>query len=239
MWRVTFVTNFMKNVFVRRDVSCGRTVDRPRVTNQEVMPSVFRIADKSLRAIHLGVMPGRVCLNPQIRRGLHAEPLTVTSAAPGGCGTEEPGKTDWRHCEGTFRYALSLCLPPLGSWWWVELIAMHQGTGQKSVAAVLPFVCWPWIRVADYRMRDSFRAGGFGGNASVLGSWGAQFEFWPGHRLSRPRLFVVSLSLSWQMLVEYLKPCHNRFLPHPSQFIIHCHPSIRRCVLWVRESVSK
>jgi hypothetical protein len=61
-WHVAFMTDFVKNVFVRRHVSCGRTADRPKVTNQEVMsscvPTVFRITDKRSRAVHLGVMPG-------------------------------------------------------------------------------------------------------------------------------------------------------------------------------------
>jgi hypothetical protein len=34
---------------------------------------------------------------------------------------------------------------------------------------------------------------GSAGNASVLRSGGTQLEFWPGHRLFRPKSFVVSI----------------------------------------------
>lgn len=154
-------------------------------------------------------------------------------------GTGENRLTSLRakQLKAHFGMLFLLFLPLLDSRWRVELIAMYQGTGEQSVVAPLPFVSCPW---RDYRMSEIHsERGGFCGNASILGSGVAQFEFWPGHRLSRPRLFVVSLSRSWQMVGEYHKPGHHSFLPHPCQFIIHCYPSIRCWVVWVAESATK
>jgi len=35
-----------------------------------------------------------------------------------------------------------------------------------------------------------------------------------------------------QILGQYLKLIHDRFLPYPSQFIIHCHPTVRNYSVW-------
>jgi hypothetical protein len=118
-----------------------------------------------------------------------------------------------------------LFLPLLDSWWRVELIAMCQGTGQKSVVAPLPFVSWPWIR--DYRMRFILS------RVACAAAGGAQFEIWPGHRLSQPKLFVVSLSRSWQMLGKCLKPGHHSFPPYSCLFSMlpKLHTHTKRAVI--------
>jgi hypothetical protein len=42
------------------------------------------------------------------------------------------------------------------------------------------------------------------------------------------RFLVVLLSPSWKKMTRYLKLSHNRFLFHPTKFIIYYHPLIRR-----------
>jgi hypothetical protein len=70
-------------------------------------------------------------------------------------------------------------------------------------------------------------------------SGGPGFKSRPGGRLPWLRVFMVFLSPSRQMLGQYLKLGHDRFLPHPFQFIVHYLPLIRRCIVWDTESVVK
>jgi hypothetical protein len=70
-------------------------------------------------------------------------------------------------------------------------------------------------------------------------SGGRGFKSRPGDQLFWLRFLVVFLSPSRQMPGYYLKLGHDRFLPHPFQFIVHYHPLIRRCVVWDTESVVK
>jgi hypothetical protein len=125
--------------------------DRAKVTYQEVMsslcvPTVLRITDKSLRAIHSGAMPWSTWTS---------DPSADTRGA-----TDRNERCSWRlwnrgkptdvtagrTTEGTFRYALSFISP---SPWFVVVGSVNcdvPGYRIESVVAPLPFVCWPWIR---------------------------------------------------------------------------------------------
>jgi hypothetical protein len=60
----------------------------------------------------------------------------------------------------------------------------------------------------------------------------------PVDRLSWLEIFVVFLSPPGNGWDSTLKLRHDRFLPHPLQFIIHHHPLIPRYIVWVTEKRS-
>jgi hypothetical protein len=74
-----------------------------------------------------------------------------------------------------------------------------------------------------------YREGRLGGSAVELWAGGARFESQLGHRL-----FWLEVCGSPQSLLADPKItptlCHDRFLPHPFQLIIHCHPIIRHSI---------
>jgi hypothetical protein len=73
------------------------------------------------------------------------------------------------------------------------------------------------------------------GDSSNLYSGGAHFE----SRLSWLNCLMVFLSPLKKIPGYYLKLEHDRFLPHPFQFIIHYHAIIWRYIAWVTDIVVK